>query len=118
VHVKTLSALLAPHAGRLVVGGVGIVCFGAVDRYLGMLTACSGDVATASRWFESAAALEQRIGAEAALARTQYWWARTLLGQGGPRRAEGVALLARTRAVAENLGMTGLVRQVNAVGPS
>jgi hypothetical protein len=108
-HSGRLRELLAPHTGRLVVGGVGIVCLGSVDRYLGMLAACAGDTAGALEHFASAAAFEASIGSPPALARTQYWWGRSLTA--GVDVERGRELLAEAAATAENLGMARLVQR-------
>ena len=115
-HAAVLAELLAPHSGRLIVGGVGIVCFGAVDRYIGMLAMCNGDYPEAVRRLEAAAQLEERVGSEPFLARTRYWLARALI-EGATETQRAGELLAQAGAVAQNLGMAGLARQVNALGP-
>jgi hypothetical protein len=71
-----LRAALAPHRGHLAVAVDGFVCFGAVDRYLGLLAAVAGDWQEADRDLQAARELESRIGATAWLARTDAWAAR------------------------------------------
>ena len=80
-----LDALLAPHAGEIVLFGALAGDFGPVDRAWGLLAASTGDLVEAERRFDDAAALCQRFGAVA-------WWQRTttdrraaLAGQGRPR---------------------------------
>src|SRR2546425_7164074 len=77
-HAPGLAELLRPHAGHLVLGGPAIACFGAVDRFLGMLAAASGDHERAESLYASAAALEEARGGRPGLARTRYWWGRML----------------------------------------
>jgi hypothetical protein len=98
-HARRLADLLAPHAGRLVVGGVGIVCFGAADRFLGMLAACVGEHERAAALYQSAAELETSVRGEPALARTWYSWGRL---------RDDRTMLERARVTAENLGMKRL----------
>jgi hypothetical protein len=69
----------------------GVSSFGAVDRYLGLLAATTGDLDAADHHFAAAAALHERIGAPIWLARTQLDWARMLRrrrGAGDEDRAE------------------------------
>jgi hypothetical protein len=106
-HATAIEQLLVPHSGCLALGGAAITCFGAVDRYLGMLAACQGKVEAAEQRYEAAAALEERIGAAPALARTRYWWG-TLLGRGGR------PLLTQARETADRLGMRFLSEQTAA----
>jgi hypothetical protein len=64
-------------------------------------------------------ALNRRIGAVPALARTQLGYAELLLRRGGPGdRIQAARLLDETSATADRLGMTGLepaLQQVRAL---
>ncbi|MBA3653096.1 MAG: AAA family ATPase [Actinobacteria bacterium] len=119
-YAAVLRRLLLPHAGHLIVAGGGIVCFGAADRYLGMLAGAAGDGPAALEHFAAAVALEEGVGSAPGAARTRYWWARQLMAGGdraGRREAQG--LLAKAVEVADNLGMKPLARQVReALGPN
>jgi hypothetical protein len=64
------------HRGHLAVAVDGFVCFGAVDRYVGMLAAVAGDWTAASAALTDALALEEAVGAPAWAARTREWAAR------------------------------------------
>jgi tetratricopeptide (TPR) repeat protein len=57
--------------GRVVVVGNGIVCKGSIDRYKGLGCAALGKDRLADRYFRSAEALHQEIGAGPLLARTR-----------------------------------------------
>jgi class 3 adenylate cyclase/tetratricopeptide (TPR) repeat protein len=111
-HAERLRPLLTPHQGHLVLGGPAIACFGAADRFLGMVDATVGDADAAVAHYEAAADLETSLGARPALARTRYWWGRLLLGQGGAGQREGRALLADVAETAETLGMRVLCQRV------
>jgi hypothetical protein len=61
------------------------------------------------RYADSALAQCQRLGAPPIAARIRYIWARGLLDKGEPARA--IEQLEKAAAVAEELGMTGLLRR-------
>jgi hypothetical protein len=109
-HAGRLAELFAPHRGHMVVGGVGVVCFGAVDRYLGMLAACEGRPDVACSYYAEAARLEEAMGSPTMLARTHYWWGRTLIADGP--EGTGRTLLESAGETADQLGMRVLSRRV------
>jgi len=113
-RAATLYRLLAPYAGRNVVTGTNIACFGAADRYRGMLAALAGDEAGAAAHFAAAVALDERGGGRPWLAHSRFEWARWLARRGGDAaaaRAQLDAALALGRA----LGMAGLARRCEAL---
>jgi tetratricopeptide (TPR) repeat protein len=113
-RAAALTELLRPHAGRLVTVSTGIGCFGAVDRFLGMLAAVGGDWTEAEPRFEAALALEDGIGSRPMAARTRLWFARMLVARA--RAADGdraAALLAEGGQVAAELGMAQLSADVD-----
>jgi tetratricopeptide (TPR) repeat protein len=116
-HVEAgavLEELLLPHAGRVVVPAAATYCTGTTERYLGMLAALRGDVATAQARYETALTLEEAIGAPPLAARTRLWWARLLAGAGdAPARATDLA--AQSEAAARELGMAGLAAEAAAL---
>ncbi len=65
-----LFARLEPHAGRLVQAGFG-GCWGAVDRFLGLLSAAVGRRDEALRHFDAALAQHMAIGADTLARRTR-----------------------------------------------
>ena len=83
-HAGLLVDELEPYAGELVVGGAGMFCAGAADRYRGMLLACSVATTRPSPRSTAALALEESVGSPTFTARTRYWLARALLRRDGP----------------------------------
>jgi class 3 adenylate cyclase len=100
-YAPALADRLQPHAGHFIVGGVGIACFGAADRYLAILAALRGSDDEADALFQRAAALEDGAHAAAELARTRYWWGRF---------RDRADLLEAAAATGGQLGMAALVR--------
>jgi DNA-binding CsgD family transcriptional regulator/tetratricopeptide (TPR) repeat protein len=112
---------LAPLSGTTVMIGHGVACYGAADRYLGMLAAMLGDVDGATRHFEAALHLNRQIGASTWLAHTAYEYGRTLVGRGDSERGEsqrGEQLLAEAAGLAETVGMPTLLARVRALAPA
>jgi DNA-binding CsgD family transcriptional regulator len=107
---------LEPLAGENVMIGHLVACYGAADRYLGMLAATLGEAERAEQHFERALELNRRMGAQTWVAHTAYEYARFLLadGRGEPRRAE--ALFAQAGTLAERIGMEGLLAKVASLG--
>ena len=89
-----LHELLLPFADRTVVIGLGTVCLGSVERYLGRLAAAIGDEAAARDHFERALEVNQGLQAAVQLAHTQLDYARLLSGS----RARGLVEAARSTA--------------------
>ena len=103
---------LEPHAGENVMIGHLVACYGAADRYLGMLAATLGEWERAEAHFERALELNRRMGMRTWLAHTAYEYGRGLLAPrarrararpgaarrgGGARRAHRHAGAARPR---------------------
>jgi DNA-binding CsgD family transcriptional regulator len=108
---------LAAHAGTTVMIGHGVACYGAADRYLGMLAAASGDLALADEHFEAAMVLNRRMGAATWIARTAYEQARALLAGGGADGRQRAARLAgEAAALAQRIGMPTLLARAQALG--
>ena len=107
--------LLAPLAGRNVMIGHGVACYGAADRYLGMLAATLGNTEGATGHFEAALHLNRQMGADTWLAHTAYEYGRMLLGRGDPDHAE--QLLAEAALGAETIGMPTLLARVRTLAP-
>jgi len=97
---------LAPFAGTNVMIGHGVACYGAADRYLGMLAATLGDSERACRHFERALEHNRRMGATTWLAHTAYEHGRTLLRRGDGAAAQ--ALIAEAVRLAQAIGMPAL----------
>src|SRR5213083_2740820 len=112
-----LYELLLPYADRLGIVGAGLACWGSISSYLGLLASALGRVADATRHFEEAAKVHERIGARPFLAWTQFAHARLLLTcDPGARSSEATALLASALATARELGMDGLVAKMRGLG--
>ena len=73
---------LEPFAGGNVMVGHLVECYGAADRYLGMLATTLGEWERAEDHFERAIELNRRMGAVTWLAHTAYEYARLLLARG------------------------------------
>ncbi len=107
--------LLAPLAGRNVMIGHGVACYGAADRYLGMLAATLGDTDDAAGHFEAALHLNRQMGADTWLAHTAYEYGRMLLAHGDSDRAQ--QLLTEAALLAEAVGMPTLLARVRTFAP-
>jgi DNA-binding CsgD family transcriptional regulator/tetratricopeptide (TPR) repeat protein len=104
---------LEPLAGANVMIGHLVSCYGAADRYLGMLAATLGDSERAEEHFEHALQLNRRMGAATWLAHTAYEYGRFLL----PRdRERSSALLGEAASLAARIGMPTLVARIQALG--
>lgn len=108
---------LEPHAGTNVMVGHGVACYGAADRYLGMLAVTLGEHERAEGHFERAMELNRRMGATTWLAHTAHEYARMLVQRGAaadvPRAA---ALRDEAEALAERIGLAGLLGRIRAPG--
>ncbi len=110
--------MLAPLAGTNVMIGHGVACYGAADRYLGMLAATLGDTDAAAGHFEAALAPQparwaRRPGSPTPPTSTDA----CCVGGRRPRRAER-QLLAEAALLAEAVGMPTLLARVRALAPA
>ena len=103
---------LEPYGGTNVVIGNGVACYGAADRFLGMLAATLGDAPLAERHFGVALALNRRMGARTWVARTAYEHGRMLRTRGD--RARAAELLGEARDLAREIGMPTLLDRIDA----
>jgi DNA-binding CsgD family transcriptional regulator/tetratricopeptide (TPR) repeat protein len=109
---------MEPLAGAPIAIGHLVACYGAADRYLGMLAAVLGEHGTAQRHFEAALELERRMSARTWLAHTTYEYGRMLLsapGSGPDERARAAGLLSEADALAESIGMPVLLARIRAL---
>jgi DNA-binding CsgD family transcriptional regulator len=102
---------LAPLSGFNVMIGHGVACYGAADRYLGMLAAVLGQPERAIDHFDAALATNRRMGATTWLAHTAYAYGRLLLGERETERA--AALMAQAGALASRVGLAGLLARID-----
>jgi DNA-binding CsgD family transcriptional regulator len=108
---------LEPHAGTVLVVGHGVACYGAADRYLGMLAATLGDWERAGAHFEAALDLNRRMGAPTWLAHTAFEYGRMLLARGRADDASRAdSLLTEAAALAERIGMPTLMARIDGLG--
>ncbi len=117
---EAMAAILYPEleplsGGNVMIGHL-VACYGAADRYLGMLAATLGDSEGAERHFEAALELNRRMEASTWVAHTAYEYARTLLGQGDDGRERAEALLGEADALAEQIGMAALLGKIRSLG--
>ena len=106
---------LEPLAGTNVMIGHLVACYGAADRYLGMLAATLGESERAEAHFERAMELNRRMGAATWVAHTAYEYGRLLL-DAGRRRGRAEALLGEAAALAERIGMPALLGRIHSLG--
>jgi DNA-binding CsgD family transcriptional regulator/tetratricopeptide (TPR) repeat protein len=110
-------AELAPLAGGNVVIGHGVSCYGAADRYLGLLAATLGDSDRAIEHFEQALAFNRAMGASTWVAHTLYAYGRTLRARGRDGDDErAAAMLTEAATLAERIGMPMLLARARALG--
>jgi DNA-binding CsgD family transcriptional regulator/tetratricopeptide (TPR) repeat protein len=107
---------LEPLAGANVMIGHLVACYGAADRYLGMLAATLGEAGRAEEHFERAMEQNRRMGASTWVAHTAYEYGRFLLGRGRGGRERAEALLGEASNLAERIGMEGLLGKIRALG--
>jgi DNA-binding CsgD family transcriptional regulator/tetratricopeptide (TPR) repeat protein len=110
---RLVYAELLPHAGSSVMIGHAVACYGAADRYLGMLAATAGDRDRAILHFEAALARDRAAGASTWVAHTAYEYGRLLRDRG---RAEDAGrageLLAEAADLARRIGMRALLERL------
>ncbi len=105
-HMAKLYEALLPHAGVNAVAGIGTLCFGSVERYLGKLAAALGRVDEAGGHFQRALEANRALRSPVLVAHTELDWA-SALGV-GVRAERMIAEAART---AEELGLTAIARR-------
>jgi len=118
---EALAALLypelAPLAGGNVVIGHGVACYGAADRYLGLLASTLGDHDRAIEHFDQALAVNRDMGATTWFAHTLCAYGRTLrMRSGGGDAVRALALLSEAATLAERIGMPALLARARALG--
>ncbi len=103
--------------GNVMVGHL-VSCYGAADRYLGMVASTLGEPDLAQEHFERALELNRRMGAHTWVAHTAYEYARHLLSGRRGDRAPAAALLSEAASLAKRIGMPTLLARVGALGSS
>jgi DNA-binding CsgD family transcriptional regulator/type II secretory pathway predicted ATPase ExeA len=115
---EATAALVYPEleglAGANVMIGHMVSCYGAADRYLGMLAATLGEWDRAEDHFARATELNRRTGMVTWLGHTLYQQARARIARGSG--AEASALLDEAAALAGHAGLPALLARVRALG--
>ncbi|HMJ33006.1 MAG TPA: AAA family ATPase [Baekduia sp.] len=104
---------LAPLTGANVMIGHLVACYGAADRYLGMLAATLGEWDRAEDHFRRATELNRRTGMLTWLSHTLHQHGRARLARGDG--AGAAPLLAEAAALAEALGLRALAGRIGAL---
>jgi DNA-binding SARP family transcriptional activator len=100
---------LRPFSGLVVAAGPAAHCPGAVDRYLGQLSATLGRWEDAQALYEGALGIDEGLRSPPLLARTRYWYGRMLVERGARSdTARARDLLAASFETAAGLGMARL----------
>jgi DNA-binding CsgD family transcriptional regulator/tetratricopeptide (TPR) repeat protein len=107
---------LEPFGGGNVMIGHLVACYGAADRYLGMLAATLGEDEAAEAHFARATELNRRMGATTWQAHTAFEHARFLLRRRAAHRPRAEALLGEAAALAERVGMPALLERIRGLG--
>jgi DNA-binding winged helix-turn-helix (wHTH) protein len=105
---EQLYARFAHQQGLAIVTGHGIVCFGAGDRYLGMLAATLGDLRSAEAHLFRAVEFDHRNGGTLWANHARYHLSEVHRRQG--RTSEADALRAAVRSTARERNFTALER--------
>ena len=108
---------LEPHRGTNVQIGHLVACYGAADRYLGMLATVLGDWPRAEEHFEAALALNATLGARTWSAHTSFEYARMLLARrSGDDRYAAATLLGEAVTLAAEIGLPTVTAKIAALG--
>ncbi len=114
---RLVYAELLPHSGSSVMIGHAVACYGAADRYLGMLAAAFGDGTRAAAHFEAALALDRQAGAHTWFAHTAREYGQLLrdgAAAGDAERAD--ELLGEAAELARRIGMRALLERIQPPG--
>jgi DNA-binding CsgD family transcriptional regulator len=115
-RVAVMRSWLAPFADRIMWGGSLGVCYGPAAWYLGHLAVAQGDWHDAWDYFTQALALSERNGLRPFVARSLVGLAAVAARRNPPGdRASGYAHLERAIALAESIGMDGLLPEAQRV---
>jgi DNA-binding CsgD family transcriptional regulator/tetratricopeptide (TPR) repeat protein len=108
---------LTPLSGGNIVVGHGVACYGAADRFLGLLAAAFGDYPRALDHFERALEVNRRTGAVTWTAHTLYGYGRTLRMRGRAEDADrATELLSEAAALGGRLGLAAVLARARALG--
>jgi DNA-binding CsgD family transcriptional regulator len=108
---------LVPLSGGNVVVGQGVACYGAADRFLGLLATTLGDHDRAIEHFEQALAINRRMGAATWTAHTLFAYGRTLrMRARGSDALQASELLSEAASLAAQIGIPTLVTRARVLG--
>ena len=107
---------LEPHSGTNVMIGHLVACYGAADRYLGMLAATLGEWELAQHHFDQAIALNRQMGVDTWLAHTHYEYARMLLAADHAESDRVAVALREATELASGVGLAALLHRISALG--
>lgn len=108
---------LVPLSGGNVVVGHGVTCYGAADRFLGLLASTLGDHDRAIVHFERALAVNRRMGAATWTAHTLFAYGRTLRMRARDSDAlQSSELLSEAASLATRIGIPLLVTRARVLG--
>jgi DNA-binding CsgD family transcriptional regulator/tetratricopeptide (TPR) repeat protein len=113
---ETVYAEFEPLTGSNVMIGHLVACYGAADRYLGMLATVLGDWDRAEDHFERAMALNRKMAAGTWLAHTEYQYARMLLARDRSEPERVAMLLGEAEGLATRIGMPTLLSRIRELG--
>ncbi len=111
--LRVLRPLFDEFAGKNMMNGTLIACFGSADRYRARIADALGDSAEAERAFAIALEMDERMHAFAHLAETLAYAARFADRHGETERSRSFA--GRARALAESNGQVRVLRLLEAV---
>ena len=115
-RAATLYGLLSKFADRNVTIGWGVICYGSVSRYLGLLASTMRRFDDAQRHFEDAVRFELKMGARPFVARTRVCYAAMLIERGAiSDHIHAQAILKTAVDTATALKMTALVRYASSI---
>ncbi len=104
---------LKPLAGGSVMLGHLVACYGAADRYLGMLAATLGEDGAAVEHFEGALELNREMGAATWYAHTAFEYGRFLSSR---QRPDAEHWLGEAASLAERIGLPTVLRRIRDLG--
>ena len=107
---------LEPLAGTNVMIGHLVACYGAADRYLGMLAATLEEWERSEQHFEHAIALNRQMDVGTWLAHTHYEYARMLLAAGQAEHERAAVALREAGELASSIGLPVLLHRITALG--
>ncbi|MGE3289442.1 MAG: AAA family ATPase [Pseudonocardia sp.] len=118
-HAEIVYRAMRPRAGHNVLVAGLVACYGAADRYLGMLCATRGSWNEAERHFTDALRRNDAMGSPTWSAHTRYAHARMLLARRGRGDAErAAALLVAARRIAQDHALTALLARIDELTPT